>query len=140
MGRWYTKNDFEFKLRRDFTMNFVALTGHLGKDPETKDINGKTLAKFSLATRGYNDTTDWHYIECWGKTAELAAKYLHKGSMAGIVGAIRYNTQEKDGKKITYTSIIADKIEFLSTKQERQEVSQQVPISPADINLDDIPF
>jgi len=60
--------------------------------------------------------------------------------MAGIVGAIRYNTQEKDGKKITYTSIIADKIEFLSTKQERQEVSQQVPISPADINLDDIPF
>ena len=112
-------------------MNHVALVGRLGKDPETKQVGDKQVTKFSLATKGYGDTTDWHNIECWGKTAELAAKYLTKGSMCGVNGSIRYS---KNGDKF-YTNIVADKIEFLSSKT--QDTAPAMTASVPDLdNLD----
>lgn len=115
-------------------MNIATLAGRLGRDPETKDINGKQLTKFSVATKGYGAHTDWHNIETWGKTAELAAKYLQKGSMVGVIGSIRYT--KKDDK--TFTSIVADKIEFLSSKQERQEAAPVTGATTAEVDPFDI--
>lgn len=118
-------------------MNFCALVGRLGKDPETRQVGDKTVTKFSLATKGYGDNTDWHNIEAWGKTGELAAKYLTKGSMCGVNGAIRYS--KKDDKY--YTNIVADRIEFLSSKQESSQPASDYSTSePSVPDLDSIPF
>lgn len=95
--------------------NKVQLIGNLGKDPEVKTINtGKKLAKFSMAT---NETyknangeriteTQWHNLVAWGKTAEIAEKYLAKGSEVAIEGKLlNRNYTDKDGNKRYITEI-----------------------------------
>lgn len=99
-------------------MNSLILLGFLGKDPETKTYGDKTVSKFSLATRDSVNETSWHYIECWNKTAELAQKYLKKGSMVAIEGRIKYSEYEKDGQKRTSTSIVANRLEFVGRPHE----------------------
>ncbi|MFZ4799182.1 MAG: single-stranded DNA-binding protein [Bacteroidia bacterium] len=70
-------------------LNKVTLIGNLGKDPETKTLDEKlVVTKFTLATtESYKNEkgekhslTEWHNIVLWNKQAELAAKYLKKGS------------------------------------------------------------
>ena len=61
----------------------------MGKDPEMQTLEGGiAVAKFSLATtEGYRDKegkmqqdTEWHNIVAWRSVAELAGKYIRKGS------------------------------------------------------------
>ena len=76
------------------SINKVILLGNSGKDPETREINGKKLSKFSLATsEKYNDKeyTSWHNIEAWGKTAEIVELYVKKGSQVLVIGKIKYD-------------------------------------------------
>jgi single-strand DNA-binding protein len=99
-------------------VNKIILIGHLGKDPENKTTpTGKSVTKFSMATNDYG-TTSWHYIEAWDKTADLAAQYLRKGSMVAVEGRVKYSVVEKDGKKTTYTSVVADRLEFVGRPHE----------------------
>lgn len=96
--------------------NKVQLIGHLGMNPEVKDFeNGKKLAKFSVATKqSYRDTngdkvedTQWHNVIAWGKDAELAEKFLAKGSYVTIEGRIVYrNYEDKEGQKRYVTEIV----------------------------------
>ena len=119
-------------------MQSVFILGRLGKDPEVVKVGNNQVVKFSVAT-GYKKAdgsqhTDWHNIEAWNKTGELAAKYLHKGDKVALRGEIRYS--KKDDK--FYTNIVADKIEFLSSKQEAQQSQEAVSSDIPD--LDDIQF
>ena len=78
--------------------NSVRLVGHLGNNPEVKEIaSGKKVAKISLATNeSYKKNsgelvteTQWHNLVAWGKTAEIAEKFLQKGKrFASKVGSI----------------------------------------------------
>lgn len=81
------------------SLNKVILIGNLGKDPELKMTSaGQAVARFSLATTetwktpaGEKQTkTEWHRIVVWGKQAEVAEKYLRKGSQVMIEGRIQY--------------------------------------------------
>jgi single-strand DNA-binding protein len=104
--------------------NSVRLTGHLGGAPEIKMTdNQKKFARVSLATNSYrknaagekvNETT-WHNIILWEKKAELAEKYLAKGSKISLEGRLinRYYT-DKDGVKRYTTEVIVNEIDFLS--------------------------
>ena len=89
--------------------NKVQLIGHLGKDPEVKTIeSGKKVAHFTMATneiyknaRGEKvEETQWHNLVAWGGLAEIAEKYLNKGSEVLIEGKIinRVYT-DKEGEK-----------------------------------------
>lgn len=99
-------------------LNKVTLIGNLGKDPETKTIDEKvTVTKFTLATtESYKDekgekhtATEWHNIVIWGKPAEIAAKYLKKGSKIYLEGKIKTRGYEnKEGQKKYVTEIIAE--------------------------------
>lgn len=101
--------------------NKVQLIGHLGAQPEVKDFSsGKKLASFSLATSEtyYNKEgervkdTQWHNVICWGKQAEIAEKYLDKGSEIALEGKLNYESWEaQDGSKRYSTKIVAN--EFL---------------------------
>ena len=106
--------------------NSVTLIGNLGMDPEVKNLeSGSTLARFSLATTDkYKNNkgekvknTTWHNLVAWGKTAEIAEKYLEKGSEVAIEGKLTSRSYEtKDGTKKYITEIVVNEIVMLSKK------------------------
>ncbi len=106
--------------------NSVRLIGNLGAAPEVKTVgNDKKMAKFSMATNeSYrNDKgetvkeTYWHNIVAWGKMAEVAEKYLQKGSEVAIEGKLTSRTfTDKEGNKRYFTEVLAGEILVLGAK------------------------
>lgn len=127
-------------------MNRVMLIGRLGKDPELRYTPaGLAVAKFSLATnrrkrKGEDPPPDWHRITVWSKLAEVCAQYLIKGEQVMIQGRIEYGSYEKDGVKHYTTDIIAEDMEMLGGRGDREPRPLQEPASPPGIADDDIPF
>src|SRR6187431_344814 len=89
--------------------NKVQLIGNLGKAPEVKNTeSGKKMARFSVATNeSYRNSkgdkvteTQWHNLIAWGKVADIAEKYLAKGTEVAIEGKlINHNYTDKSGTK-----------------------------------------
>ena len=86
-------------------MATVTILGKLGKDVELKDINGKTLAKFSIADTvgwGENKQTMWYEVNIWDGLAKTGfVDYLKKGQMVQVVGEL--SSREYNGK--TYLEV-----------------------------------
>lgn len=122
-------------------MNKFIAIGRLGKDPEIRTTpGGKSVANFSLATdSGYGEkkTTQWHRVVAWEKTAELAQKYLKKGSKIYLEGEVQYGKYEKDGVTHYTTDIVARNIQFLDSKSDQ---NSQPEISMPSDSTPDIPF
>ncbi|MDD4110531.1 MAG: single-stranded DNA-binding protein [Clostridia bacterium] len=105
-------------------MNKVILVGNLTKDPElTTTNNGIAVCRFTLAVSrrfiGANGEreADFLNIVVWRAQAENCNKYLKKGSKCGVVGSVQSRSYEaQDGTKKYITEIVADEVEFLSTK------------------------
>lgn len=130
-------------------INKVILIGRTANKPSIKEgKSGTKYCHFSLATNtGYGEKkqTDWHDITSFGKTAELCAQYVDKGSLIMVEGRITYDKYEKDGKTTKTTKIIADNVTFLSgkTQQDESQETQQVQPQPSfsdDVVSDGIPF
>ena len=106
--------------------NKVQLIGNLGNAPEIKSITGgKKMARFSMATnetyrnaKGEKITeTQWHNIVAWGKVAELAEKYLAKGSEIAIEGKlVNRSYTDKDGSKKYITEVQLNELLMLGDK------------------------
>src|SRR5262244_294678 len=100
------------------SVNKVILVGRLGRDPETRfTSSGQAVANFSVATdETYKDRagerqkrTEWHKIVVWGKQAEIAQKYLRKGSLIFIEGRIQSREyQDRDNNKRTSFEIVCN--------------------------------
>lgn len=98
--------------------NRVVLIGHLGANPETKQLeNGKSMTRFSLATTDSykNDKgekvseTQWHNLVAWGKVAEIAGKFLEKGKEVAVEGKlVTSDYKDKDGVKRYITEIVVN--------------------------------
>lgn len=101
-------------------MNKAILVGNLVRDPELKHTqSGKAVCKFTLAIPNRFNKDNTNFIDCvaWNKTAEIAGKYLKKGSKTGVVGSIAIRSYEtKDGKKAKATEINVEELEFLTPK------------------------
>lgn len=108
-------------------MNKVFLIGNLTKDPESSTIpSGVKFCRFTVAVnRNYSTVdgsrqTDFLPIVCWRSQAENCAKFLKKGSKVGLCGSIQTRTYDaNDGTKRYVTEIVADEVQFLSTKSEQ---------------------
>ena len=106
-------------------MNKCILIGNLTKDPElTTTSNGVAVCRFSIAvSRRYANSdgereTDFLNIVVWRNLGENCHKFLKKGSKVGIVGNIQSRSYDAtDGSKRYVTEIVAEEVEFLSTKQ-----------------------
>lgn len=106
--------------------NKVQLIGNLGSAPEVKDLdNGNKVARFSLATSEYYvnkkgekvNETQWHNIVIWGKLADIAGRYLQKGSQVVIEGKLsNRNYTDKEGTKKYFTEIVANEMLMLDKK------------------------
>ena len=110
--------------------NYVHLLGNIGEDPKVTNLeSGKKVARFPLATNeNYKNaqgdkvqSTDWHTIVAWGKTAEIVEKYAHKGKQVAIVGKLktRTYTEQKEGNERYVTEVVADEILLLGGKNDK---------------------
>ncbi|UGS23557.1 single-stranded DNA-binding protein [Flavobacterium channae] len=103
--------------------NRVQLIGHVGQEPEVKNLEGgKKLANISIATNDvyYKDNgdkvekTEWHRVTAWGKTAEIIEKYVVKGKEIAIDGKLTTRSyDDKDGNKRYVTEIVANEVLLL---------------------------
>lgn len=104
-------------------VNKVILVGNLGADPETRTIeSGAKVANFSIATtERYKDKngnavdkTEWHNIVMWRGLADIAEKYLKKGSQVFIEGKLRTRSwDDQNGNKRYTTEVLADNMTML---------------------------
>jgi single-strand DNA-binding protein len=107
--------------------NRVQLIGNLGAAPEVKNLdNGNKMARFTVATSDYYtnkkgekvNETQWHNIIIWGKLADVAEKFLEKGSQVVIDGKLTTrNYTDKEGVKKYFTEIIANEMLMIDNKK-----------------------
>jgi len=109
------------------SMNKVILIGYLGRDPEDRVTTGGTrVANFSVATNQYRpgnngnpaqETTEWHRIVTFGKSAQLCLQYLHKGSRVCVEGSLQTRSWEKpQGERHYMTGVVASRVTVLDSK------------------------
>ncbi|MCB0695955.1 MAG: single-stranded DNA-binding protein [Chitinophagaceae bacterium] len=140
-------------------VNKVTLIGNLGKDPDLQYLEGNiAVAKFPLATtETYKDKTgnlvsqtEWHTVVLWRGLAELAQKYLHKGSLVYIEGRLRTRSwEDKDKNRRFSTEIVGDNLVMLDKRKDGNgdEVSSNDSFPDQDISYnsgegdkDNLPF
>jgi len=122
-------------------MNKAILVGNLTRDPEHRTTpNNLSVTTFSVAvqrrfTQG-EQKADFLNIVTWRVLADNCAKYLQKGSKVGVVGQIQTRQyDDKNGVRRYITEIIADEVEFLTSKgasEGREEPSQRNAQNNAD--------
>ena len=140
-------------------LNKVILIGRLGKDPETRFMpNGEAVCNFSVATsESWKDQSgqrqeriEWHNITMYRRLAEIAGRYLKKGSQVYLEGRIQSRKyQGKDGIERTAYDIIANEMKMLGGGNSEQQAQgetqppphrQATPAAPVDDESDGIPF
>lgn len=110
------------------SVNKVILVGHVGQDPEVRYLDNNTpVCTIRLATSDvYKNksgervtTTEWHSVVLWRGLAEVAEKYVKKGSQLYIEGKIRTRSwDDKDKNKRYTTEIVADILQLLGKRVE----------------------
>lgn len=136
-------------------MNKVILVGNLSKDPELTTTNGGvSVCRFTVAVQrrfqnseGERDA-DFLNVTVWRAQAENCHKFLKKGSKCGIVGRLQTSSYEgQDGQKRYVTEVVADEVEFLSTRtgnndssavEEKPAAKKVAELEP--IDDDSLPF
>lgn len=145
-------------------LNKALIIGNLTRDPELKALpTGTKVCSFSIATnRVFKDregarqeATEFHNVVAFGRTGELAAQYLRKGSQVYVEGRLQTRSWEsKDGEKKYRTEIVAETVQFgnrpsgaaaqgaaPAAKAEEPEASgEKIDYPTEEINPDDIPF
>ena len=134
-------------------MNKVYLIGNLTRDPELAETNnGIKVCRFAIAVnRNYSSNdgerqTDFFNITVWRTQAENCGRYLKKGSKVAVVGSLQNRSYEdKDGIKRNVTDIIANEVEFLSTRSssddEQAYIRREKPrLEPVAEDDDGLPF
>lgn len=102
---------------------FVAI-GNLTRDPDYSETSsGVAVCRFSIAVnRRYTTAngereTDFFNVTAWRGLAETVAKYCKKGQKVAVVGTIQIRQYEaNDGSTRTSVEVVADEVEFLSSK------------------------
>jgi len=151
------------------TVNKVILVGNLGRDPEVRGLpNGESVANIAIATSNkYKnragemvEETEWHNAVLFGRLAEIAGKYLKKGSSIYVEGRLKTEKYtDKNGIEKYQTKVIVGELKMLggrsagenephgtgsATRQQNAPQARQAPAArqapPArpDSNFDDI--
>ncbi len=111
-------------------MNTITLIGRAGRDPEVKYLDGGiVVANLTLAVnrRSRDEEPDWFNLEIWGKQAEVAANYVQKGSLIGIIGSVRIEkwVDKTTGEQRSKPVVRVDRLELLGRMRDGQQASPQ---------------
>ena len=127
-------------------MNTIHIMGRLTADPEiTSTQSGTTIARYTVAVdrkfaKDGQQKADFFTCNSFGKQAEFVERYLKKGTKVVIIGEMRLDTVQKDGKNVTYPNVVVNEIEFAeSKKSDSGEAKTDDFLNVAD-NLDELPF
>ena len=115
-------------------VNKAIIVGRLGRNPEVRYMpNGNAVANFTVATSEQwkyqqgkkQEKTEWHRITIYGKLADIAGEYLHKGSNVYLEGRLQTRewTDQKQVKRYT-TEIIANEMQMLDGAPQQQGQQQ----------------
>lgn len=106
------------------SLNCVTLVGRVGGDPDVKYFeSGSVVCRLTLAvnrpTRS-TDEPDWFNLEMWGKTAEVAANYVRKGSQVGVTGSLKFEywQDRATGANRSKPVILVDRMDLLGSKRD----------------------
>jgi len=109
------------------------LVGRIANDPELKTLeSGKKVTNITLAVpRSFKNAdgvyeTDFINTTVWENIANSICDYCKKGDLVGIKGRLQTDTYEKDGKNITKLNVIAEKVSFLSTREQSSKENKEV--------------
>ncbi len=121
------------------SLNKVMLIGNVGRDPNVRYLDGNAggqgskVATFTLATTERfrdrsgetRENTEWHNIVAWRNSADLAEKFIHKGTQIYVEGRLRTRsyTDQAGVQKYT-TEVVADNIQLLGRRQDGDENGQ----------------
>ena len=111
-------------------MNLSILTGRLTKDPEARQTANGSMARFTLAVDRIGKDKNADFIPCvaFGKTADSAATYLHKGAKIALDGRIQTGSYtNKEGVKVYTTDVIVNHWEICESKQDRRREEEKKP-------------
>ena len=126
------------------SLNKVMLIGNVGRDPEIRYLDGNNpnqgatkVAQFTLATtERYRDrngelreNTEWHNIVCWRNSADVAEKFIRKGTQLYIEGKLRTRSwTDQSGNKRFTTEVAVDNLQLLGKRdQQSQQSAYQQP-------------
>ena len=149
-------------------VNKVLLLGNVGKDPEIRaTAGGMTVATFSLATADrkkgtdgqWTDSTEWHNLVAFQRTAEIVRDYVKKGTQVFIEGKIQTRSwdDKESGQKKYRTEILVNELSLLDSKGsgdsapggysksntssfDQRPAANQADYADVGITDDDIPF
>jgi len=105
--------------------NRVQLIGHIGQEPEIKNLEFGRVANFTIVTNeNYTNAkgekveqTEWHRISAWGKIVDIVEQLLTKGSHVAIEGKLTHRSYEgKDGNKRYITEVVANELILLNKR------------------------
>jgi single-strand DNA-binding protein len=123
------------------SVNKVILVGNCGRDPEMRYMpSGKAVANISIATTSKRkdkdsgqtiEDTQWHRVTFYERLAEIAGKYVKKGSAVYIEGRLKYGKYtDKDGVEKPTCDIVATEFQLLGSR-EQQDAPKPAPARPA---------
>ena len=127
------------------SVNQVFLIGRLTKDVDMRNTtSGKSVASFTLAVdKQSGEGANFFDVTAWDKLAELASKYIQKGSKIHLQGTLDQQSWEQDGQKRSKVVVIARDITFLDSKNSSSTQSSDTVLEDIDdkpIDLSEIPF
>lgn len=119
------------------SLNRATIIGNVGSHPNIRTAGDQKVASFNVATtekfKGKDgnmvESTEWHSIVIWGKLAEVAEKYVTKGTQVFVEGKIKTEKYtDKEGNEKYVTRILASSLQLLGKKE---GASQQAAPAPA---------
>lgn len=118
--------------------NSITIIGNCTRDPEQETTkSGISFAKVGVAVNkkvGSEDRTTFFNVKIWGKTSEVAVKYLKKGSNVLFSGEMEQNRYEKNGEQKEIWILNAYNMQLLS-KPEQSRKSENTSYEN-----DEVPF
>lgn len=143
----------------NMSVNKVILVGNVGQDPDVRYLDNNTpVCNLRLATTEFYknkngervSSTEWHTVVLWRGLAEVADKYVKKGSQLYIEGKLRTRSwDDKDNNKRYTTEIVADVLQMLGKRpddsaqggdNQPESLQEEKPDHDAEDPVDDLPF
>lgn len=128
------------------SLNKAMIIGRLGQDPEVRYTQSNTaVATLSVATNErykdktgeWKESTEWHRVVAWGRTAEICQEYLQKGSQVYIEGPIQTRKwEDKDGQTRYTTEIKALVMRMLDSRGDQDAPGKPDNAQPVSSNVD----
>jgi len=133
------------------SVNKVMIVGYLGREPELRYLpDGNPVVTLSVATSERwkdratgqaKESTEWHRVVMFRGLADIAEKYLQKGSLVFIEGRLRTKSwKDKNGVERFTTEIVAEEMKMLGGGRGKGDEKQQTLNNAAQFDPDDIPF